>query len=129
MQRSTLPRLGLSLVVNVLFGCTLLPFLIPPFEGFAPSDVLEVLLWQGIAAIGWPFALLGMFLAVLSGGGPGDASALLTLLYPAIQFLLVRLAISKAPRRVEFILMHALVVLSFAAVWHRVLNGYDFMAG
>jgi hypothetical protein len=118
-----------TLIANFLLSWTLLPFLIPPFRGYSPSEFFEVLFWQSIGAVGWPFVLLGVVLSVSFGAKLTNADSLFTLMYPAIQFLLVRSAISRTQRYWELILMHVLVTLSFAVVWYYVLNGYDFMSG
>ena len=118
-----------TLIANCLLSWTLLPFVIPPFRGYSPSEFFEVLFWQSIGAVGWPFVLLGVVLSVPFGAKLTSADSLFTLMYPAIQFLLVRSAISRTPRHWELILMHMFVTLSFAVVWYYVLNGYDFMSG
>jgi len=80
--------------------------------------------------VGWPFALLGLTLSLPFGAGLGGmASLLFMLIYPAIQFLLIRSVVSKTLRRLDFILLHVFIILSFAVMWHYVLNGYDFMSG
>lgn len=117
-----------TLIANVLLSWTLLPFAMPPFRGYSPSEFFDVLFWQSIAAVGWPFVLLGVVLAIPFGAKLTNADALFMLVYPIIQFLLVRSALSKAPRHWELILMHLFVTLSFAIVWYFVLNGYDFMS-
>ena len=126
------PKLKLivaTLIANFLLSWTLLPFVIPPFRGYSPSEFFEVLFWQSIGAVGWPFVLLGVVLSVPFGAKLTSADYIFTLMYPAIQFLLVRSAISRTPRHWEPILMHMFVTLSFAVVWYYVLNGYDFMSG
>jgi hypothetical protein len=126
MQRQTLIRLGLSLTLNILLCSTLLPFVFSA----SLAGTLEVLLWQGMGAVGWPFALLGMVLNLLFGGKfPDLVPFLLILLFPAIEFLIVRIAISKSPRRLEFILLHVFVVTSFLGMGYYVFKGYDFMVG
>ena len=129
MKRQHLLRISLPLAVNILLSWTLLPFVIPPFESYSLSKFLEVLLWQGICTVGWPFALLGMVLSFPFGTTLTSASTLFILIYPIIQVLLVRSMLSRIPRRVELILLHLFVPLSFAVVWYYVLNGYDFMLG
>lgn len=130
MQRQPLFHLSLSLTVNILLCCTLVPFVVPPFEGYSFSTLLEVLLWQGIGMVGWPLALFGMALSIPFGAKlTSVASILFIILYPAIQFLLIRSVISKALHRLDFILLHVFVIFSFVIVWYYVLNGYDFMAG
>jgi hypothetical protein len=124
MQYRHLFCLVLSLPVNILLCCTLLPFAIPPFGGYSISKAADVLLWQSIGAVGWPIALLGLIMGFALGARPaGVVPLLLLLIYPAIQFLLVRSALAKPPRRVDFIVLHIFVVLSFVVVWHCVLNG------
>jgi hypothetical protein len=130
MQRQLLFLLSLSLAVNILLSCTLLPFVIPPFEGYSLSDLLGVLLWQSIGTIGWPFALLGLVLGIPFGVKfPGLNPILLTLIYPVIQILLIRALISKTPSRTELILLHICITFTFVVMWYSVFNGYDFMSG
>ncbi len=118
-----------TLIANFMLSWTLLPFVIPPFRGYTPSELFEVLFWQGIGAVGWPFVLFGVALSLPFGAKLNSADSLFTLMYPAIQFLLLRSAFSRTQRHWELILMHAFVTLSFAVVWYYVLNGYDFMTG
>lgn len=118
-----------TLIANCLLAWTLLPFVIPPFRSYSPSELFEVLFWQSIAAVGWPFVLLGVVISVPFGARLTHIDSLFILVYPAIQFLLVRSAISKTRRTWELILLHVLVTLSFAVIWYYVLNGYDFMIG
>ena len=118
-----------TLIANFLLSWALLPFVIPPFRSYSSSEFFEVLFWQGIGAVGWPFVLLGVALSVPFGAKPASTDSLFTLMYPAIQFLLVRSLISRTQRHWELILMHVFVTLSFAVIWYYVLNGYDFMSG
>ena len=121
---------GLSLFANILFSLTVLPFALPPFQGYALADLGGVLLWQGSAAIGWPLALAGVLLSLPFGARPADAGTLLlVLLCPAALFLLLHMAILRRVRPWEVVLLNLLVTVSFAAVWYRVLHGYDFMVG
>ena len=129
MKRQNILHISLSLVINIILSWTLLPFVIPPFEGYSLSRFLEVLLWQTISTVGWPFAVLGIVLSLPFGGKLSSASVLFILMYPIIQILLIRSMISKIPRRIELILLHLFVTFSFAVVWYYVLNGYDFMSG
>jgi len=130
MQHQRLFYISLSLAVTILLSWTLLPFVIPPFGGYSLSELLEVLLWQGIGAVGWPLALFGVVISIPFGAKLTSAySLLLILMYPAIQLLLIRSMISRTLRRVDLILMHFFVTFSFAVVWYYVLNGYDFMSG
>ena len=129
MKRQHILNISLSLVINIILSWTLLPFVIPPFEGYSLSRFLEVLLWQTISTVGWPFAVLGIVLSLPFGGQLSSASVLFILMYPIIQILLIRSMISKKPRRIELIILHFFVTFSFAVVWYYVLNGYDFMVG
>ena len=126
MKHQHLLRISLPLVVNILLSWTLLPFVILPFASYSLPKFLEVLLWQSICTVGWPLALLGIVLSFPFGAKPSSASTLFILIYPIIQVLLVHSMLSRMPRRVELILLHLLVPLSFAVVWYYVLNGYDF---
>ena len=130
MNRQRLLSIGLSLTLNILLSWSLLPLVLPQTAGYRSSKLLEVLLWQVIGAVGWPLALLGMMLSIPFGARiSGGASLVLVVLYPAIEVLLVRVGIARTWRRVEFVLLHLLVTLSFGVVWHAVLSGYDFMLG
>ena len=89
-----------------------------------------MLLWQGIGTVGWPLGILGVLLSLSFGQGAADfGSILLMLMYPVILFLLIRVVAAKGLRRWELPLLHVFLTLSFAAIWYRVLNGYDFMVG
>ena len=130
MQRQRLLHLSLLLAVNILLSWTVLPFLLPPFHGYSPSQLFEVLLWQSMGSVGWPFALLGVVLSLAFGAKLTSAASLgLTFMYPVIQFLFIHSAISRTPRRWELILLHMFVTFSFASVWYFVRTGYDFMSG
>ena len=121
---------AVSLVVNLLLSWTILPFLIPPFGAYPPGDLIEVLLWQGMGIVGWPLALFGGVLSLVMQPQSTDLGALLLLLvYPAIGLLLVLVLIPKRPNGWAVIALHTLLALSFAAVWHGVLGGSDFMVG
>jgi hypothetical protein len=130
MIQRNFSRSGLSIGVNIFICCTLLPLLIPPFNGFSLSDLKEVFFWQGSGFIGWPLALLGIVLSIPFGSGISGALPVISLLlYPAIQFLLIHQIFSKTSKHLLFILLHILITLSFIVVWYYVLNGYDFMVG
>ena len=119
MQRQSLFHISLFLTANILLCCTLMPFVIPPFDGYSFSTLFEVLLWQGIGMVGWPFVLLGMALCIPFGAKlTSVASFLFILLYPAIQFLLIRSVISKTQRRIDFILLHIFITFSFVVEWY-----------
>ena len=119
-----------SLVVNLLFSWTLLPFVVPPFRVYSLRELVEVLLWQGMGAIGWPIALIGGLARLILHGRLSNLPALLVVLvYPAMLLLLVLAFSPKRPRRWASVLLHIFLTGSFAAVWHGVLSGYDFMKG
>ncbi|MFC1854027.1 hypothetical protein ACFL27_27900, partial [candidate division CSSED10-310 bacterium] len=108
----------------------ILPFAIPPFRCYSLSELLEVLLWQGMGLVGWPIVIIGgLFSFLFQAQSINPGALLLILIYPALLFLLIHVLSSKRPQWWALILMHILLTLSFAAVWFQVLNGYDFMVG
>ena len=130
MDRKRLLVVGTSLTVNAFLSWTLLPLVIPPFRMYGVSELVETLLWQGIGAVGWPFAILGAILSLPFGGQLSDlGSLLLILVYPGILFLVIRVLTARILRPWHLMLLHFLLILSFAAVWWHVLNGYEFMIG
>lgn len=128
MTRQNHFRFGASLAVNFFFCCTILPLVIPALEGYSFTKLLEVLLWQSVAMVGWPFALLGLILSIPFGAKLTSAASLL-LVYPTIQFLLIRSVFAKTLHRLEIILLHIFVIFSFVLLWYYVSDGYDFMLG
>jgi hypothetical protein len=119
--------IGGSIIVTALLSWTLLPFVIPPFRMYSPLELMEVLFWQGVGLIGWPLALFGGFLSLILQPQSTDLGTLLfILIYPAIWILLILVLRAK---RWALIGLYLLLILSFAAVWYQVLNGYDFMVG
>lgn len=130
MQRRRSVTIGVPLGINFMLSWAILPFGLPPFRGYSLRQLFEVLLWQGIGTVGWPAAIPGaLFSLPVSLGAPRVGSLLLTLMYPAMLVLLVRSVRAKTFRRWELVALHVLLTFSFTAVWYRVLNGYDFMAG
>jgi hypothetical protein len=130
MQHRRLLIISGSLIINILLSWVILPFVIPPFQGYSTRNLLDVLLWQVIAAIGWPFAILGGLLSqIFTRGHANLLPLLLTLVYPVMLLLLGRVVFSKSFQRWELPLLHLLLVFSFAVIWYYVLNGYDFMPG
>jgi len=122
--------IGGSLAMNILISWTIVPLAIPPFQGYSLTELLEVILWQGIGTVGWPLAILGALLSLPFRRGAGHLGPLLLLLmYPAMLLLLIRVATAKGIRRWELLLLHVLLTLSFGAIWYSVLNGYNFMVG
>jgi len=80
--------------------------------------------------VGWPLALFGGILSLVMQPQSTDLGSLLFLLvYPALWLLLVLVLIPKRPNGWAVIALHMLLTLSFAAVWHGVLGGSDFMGG
>jgi hypothetical protein len=119
-----------SLVANLLLSWTILPFLISPFRAYPPGDLIEVLLWQGMGIVGWPLALIGGVLSLVIQPQSTDlGSLLLLLIYPAMLVLLILVLIPKRPKWWAVVVLHMLLALSFAAVWHGVRTGYEFMGG
>jgi len=53
----------ISLSVNLIICCTLLPLAIQPYQIFTFRQLLEIMLWQGLANIGWIIPLLFSSLA------------------------------------------------------------------
>ena len=130
MDRRHLLPVGISLLVNVLVSWTLLPLVMPPFRMYTLPELAVALLWQGMGSIAWPLVFIGILLSVFSGGDAPDlGSVLIILVYPGILVLAIRVFTARALRVWALVLLHILLVLSFAAVWSRVLNGYEFMVG
>jgi len=119
-----------ALLVNFLLSWTILPLAVPPFRIYSFRESMDVLLWQGIATVGWPLAILGGFVSLILQGGVSDlVTLLLVLIYPTMLLLLIIVLFSKHPKLWMLIMLHMLLTISFAAIWHQVLNGYDFMLG
>lgn len=130
MRMKRLATLTIPLIANVLLSWALLPLIIPPFGGYTLQQFGEVIFWQIIAVIGWPFAILGALISFPFNPDPSTLGAVsLTLMYPVMLALLLRVLTSKALKRWSYILLHGLVSLSFAIIWYQVLNGYEFMSG
>jgi hypothetical protein len=130
MERRRLLIIGRWLTLNILISWVILPFALPPFQGYTLTQLGEVVLWQVMGTIGWPFVLVGALLSILFSGEAADLGPLLlVLMYPAMLFFLIRVIASKVRRRWELPLLHLLLALSFTAIWYHVLNGYDFMVG
>jgi len=119
------------LLVNFLISWTILPLAVPPFGFYSLNNLMEVLLWQGIATIGWPFAILGGFANLIQLGNVASlASLLVVLIYPSMLLLIIFFLFSKRNKRwMLILLLHILLTFSFVAIWYQVLNGYDFMIG
>jgi len=86
----------LSLFATALLSWCLLPLAIPPFGLYPASQAIEVLLWQGMAALGWPMAIFGTMASAAFGSWPADISAvLLVLSYPTMVVLTAYVLISR----------------------------------
>ena len=119
-----------SLVVNFLLSWTIWPLTISPFRIYSFRESMEILLWQGIAVIGWPLAILGSFASLIQQENVSNlVSLLIVLIYPTMLLLLIFVLFSKRSKRWVLILLHILLTFSFAAIWYQVINGYDFMIG
>ena len=119
-----------GLIVNFLLSWTILPLAIPPFRIYAFRELVEVLLWQGMGAVGWPLAILGGFASLILQGKVSDLVALLlVLIYPTMLLLFIFVLFSKHSKQWMLIELHTLITFSFAVIWYKVLNGYDFMIG
>ncbi|MCC6146465.1 MAG: hypothetical protein IT308_02740 [Anaerolineaceae bacterium] len=120
----------IGLIVNFLLSWTILPLAIPPFHIYTFRELMEVLLWQGMGAVGWPFAILGGFASLILQGKVSDLAALiLVLIYPTMLFLLIYILFAKRSKQWVLIVLHMLIAFSFVVIWYQVLNGYDFMIG
>jgi hypothetical protein len=119
-----------GLIVNFLLSWTTLPLAIPPFRIYAFRELMEVLLWQGMGAVGWPLGILGGFASLILQGKVSDLVALiLVLTYPTMLWLLVFILFSKSSKLWALIMLHMLITISFAVIWYQVINGYNFMIG
>ena len=109
---------------------TLWPLVLPPFRLCSGRELLEVLLWQGMGLVGWPVGLVGgLANLLLHRAGTDLVSLLLLAMYPVMILLLLFSLIPKRPQWWALVALHLLLAGSFALVWYKVLNGYDFMKG
>jgi hypothetical protein len=121
---------GTSILINFLLSWTMLPLALPPFHGYSLRELIEVLLWQGMGAVGWPLGLVGGLANLLMHRRLSDAAGLLGLgIYPMMLLLLLLALFPRRPKRWALALLHLLLIASFSLVWYKVLNGYDFMKG
>ena len=121
---------GLSIAVNVLLSWTILPLGIPPFRLYSLRELMEVLFWQGMGMLGWPLGLVGGLANLRLHRAATDLVSLLLLsMYPVMCLFLILSLFPKRPQWWVLALLHILLIGSFAAVWYKVLNGYDFMKG
>ncbi len=118
----------ISLAANILICCTLLPLAIQPYQIFTFRQLLEILLWQGLANIGWITPLLFSSLAFFRQGSLSNLGVILRILiYPSAQLALILIIVIKNNKWIPLIVLHILIILSFIGTWYPVLNGYDFM--
>jgi len=128
--RPTRIAAGMSILINFLLSWTLLPFGIPPFRSYSLRELIEVLLWQGMGAVGWPLGLVGGLANLWLHRRSSDLAGLLFFaIYPLMFVLLILALYPRRPKRWVLALAHLSFIVSFALVWYKVLNGYDFMKG
>ncbi|HTW90947.1 MAG TPA: hypothetical protein VMH22_04495 [bacterium] len=121
---------GISIPVNFMLSWTILPLAIPPFRGYSLREMGEVLLWQSMGMVGWPLGLVGgLTNLVLHHSGTDLVNLLLLSMYPVMILFLVLSLFPRRPRWWALASLHIVLTGSFVAVWHKVLNGYDFMKG
>jgi len=119
-----------GLIVSFLLSWIILPLAIHPFRIYSFRDLMEVLLWQGMGAVGWPLAILGGFASLILQGKVSDLVALLlVLIYPSMLMLLIIVLYSKRSKHWGLIVLHVLFTFSITVIWYQVLNGYDFKIG
>ena len=107
-----------------------MPLVLPPFRLYSVRELVEVLLWQGMGMVGWPLGLVGGLANLVLHRKLSDLVSLLSLsIYPMMFLLLILALYPKRPRRWVLVVLHLFLTGSFAAVWYKVLNGYDFMRG
>lgn len=107
-----------------------MPLVLPPFRLYSGRELGEVLLWQGMGLAGWPLGLVGgLANLLLHRAGSDLVSLLLLAMYPVMILLLTLSLFPKRPKWWVLAVLHLVLTGAFAAVWHKVLNGYDFMRG
>ena len=118
------------LLVNFILSWLVLPFLIDPFYFRSISDYVSNLGMsigiQVAALVNWPLALV---MSLIFGGAIRWVDLAWLLIYPALTFLLIRVAVLKSHSRFDTVLLHSLIALSFGKVWHSLIYGFDFMVG
>ena len=129
-KNSTLKTIWISLALNILLCCTLLPLALEPDQIFTLQDLLEVILWQGMALVGWPLAIVMGVLQFIRQGIFMDTRSFLSLMiYPAGLVLLALTIFLKQGKFFSLVILHLLIILSFVVTWYSVRSGYDFMLG
>jgi hypothetical protein len=105
-----------------------LPFVIPPFRLYSFRELMEVMLWQVMGMVGWPLGLVGGLVNLLLHHAGTDVVGLLLLsMYPVVLLFFILSLFPRHPKWWVLTLLHIVLTGSFAAVWYRVLNGYDFV--
>jgi len=120
----------ISILINILFCCLLLPLLLKSPPQLIPGQVLETLFWQGVGLTSWPVALIMMLVnPPFSGSLPRLSDIFSLILFPMIEINLLLILIFKKNKWIPLILTHLLILLSFIITWKAVLTGYNFMVG
>jgi len=126
----SLQLIWISLAINLLFCCTILPLTLQSGSFFSVSQLLETLLWQGLGLIAWPITLIMAFVSPLfSGNLPQLSDLLILFLYPLIEISLVMVLVLKNKKWIPLISAHIMVLISFTITWMAVFTGYNFMVG
>jgi hypothetical protein len=121
---------AVTLIVNLLLSSTLLPLVISPGRIYSIKELIEVILWQIIGIFVWPLSITGFLITLPFQGNLNNLdSFLLLLMYPILLLLFILVFIQKYPKLWAFVLMHIILILSFAVIWYQVINGYNFMNG
>ena len=129
-KNPTLKTIWISLALNILLCCTLLPLALEPDQIFTLQDLLEVILWQGLALVGWPLAIVMGVLQFIRQGIFMDTRSFLSLMiYPVGLVLLALTIFLKRGKFFSLVIFHLLLILSFVVTWYSVRSGYDFMLG
>ncbi len=117
-------------MANFILSWLVLPFLINPFGFRSISDYVSnsgmSIGIQVVALVTWPLALV---MSLIFGGVIKWVDLAWLLMYPALTFLLIRVAVLKSHGRFDTVLLHSLIALSFGRVWHSLIYGFDFMVG
>lgn len=120
--------IAISLGINFLIGCTLIPLILNP-DNFSFLKLVEVVYWQGMAAFTWPILFLNIVFFQFLGNLPDLNTVTELLIYPIAWILLGLTLFLKRGKWITLILLHIIIIISFIIVWNSVLTGYDFMIG
>jgi len=118
----------ISLGINFLVGCTLIPLILDPGR-FSFLKLLEVVYWQGMVAFTWPFLFLNILFIQFLGNLPDLNTILELLIYPSAWILFGLTLLLKRGKWITLVLLHIIIIISFLIVWNSVFTGYDFMIG